>query len=60
MRIVPEKPPNNDRQLSAEAVEGRRPAKGNLLHSTTPRTQRRKSVSCGVQGVRGSLPYCIT
>jgi len=50
--VVPEKPPNNDRQLSAEAVEGRRPAKGNILQPTTPRTQSRTGVSSGVQGVR--------
>jgi group II intron reverse transcriptase/maturase len=36
----------------AERVEGRRPAKGNTLQTTTPRTQSRTGVSRGLQGVR--------
>jgi len=51
--IVPEKPLNKDREdLSAEAVEGRRPTKGNVLQTATNRTQSRNHVSTGLQHVR--------
>jgi hypothetical protein len=51
--VVPRKPPNKDGDNpSAEAVEGRRPTKGNALSSATPRTQCRTSVSIGLQRVR--------
>ena len=49
--VVPEKQPNKG-SASAEAVEGRRPTKGNTLQTATPRTQSRTSVSIGLQGVR--------
>lgn len=53
-RIVPAKQPNNGPALrgQAEAVEERRPAKGNALEATTLRTQSRAGVSIGLQGVR--------
>jgi RNA-directed DNA polymerase len=52
-RVVPEKRPNKgDRQSSAEVVEGRRSAKGNVRQSATPRTQCRAGVSIGLVGVR--------
>lgn len=51
--VVPGKPPNNGREnLSAEAVEGRRPTKGNAEQAATPRTQGRAGVSFGLQRVR--------
>jgi hypothetical protein len=50
--IVPQKAANKGRALPAEQLEGRRPAKGNTLQSTTPRTQSRTGVSSGLQGVR--------
>jgi hypothetical protein len=40
-RVVPEKPPNNAASAAAEAVEERRPAKGNAASENTPRTQSR-------------------
>ena len=51
--VVPKKPPNKDgHDPSAEAVEGRRPTKGNTLPSAAPRTQSRTSASIGLQRVR--------
>jgi len=52
-RIVPTKPPNKGRvTLSAEAVEGRRPTKGNAQQMSTLRTQSRDSVSTSFLRVR--------
>jgi RNA-directed DNA polymerase len=46
--VVPRKPPNKDGvSPSAEAVEGRRPTKGNTLLSAAPRTQSRSGTSIG-------------
>jgi len=53
--IVPMKVPNKDaaaRLASAEALEGRRAAKGNAEYEPTCRTQRRGHVSMGLDGVR--------
>jgi len=50
-RIVPKKPPNKGMRL-AEAVEGRRPAKGNTRLRATCRTQTRGCVSFAGQRVR--------
>ena len=49
-RIVPEKPLN--KVGAAEGVEGRRLAEGKLLKSSTCRTQRRESVSKGLERIR--------
>ena len=52
-RIVPTKPPNNGQELQpAEAVEGRRPTKGNAQQTATLRTQGRDRVSIGLLRVR--------
>jgi group II intron reverse transcriptase/maturase len=51
--VVPGKPPNKGRDdLTAEAVEGRQPTKGNAKQAATPRTQGRTGVSNGLQRVR--------
>lgn len=51
--VVPEKLPNKDAgHASAEAVEGRRPTKGNALETTAVRTQNRAAASSGLQRVR--------
>src|SRR5262249_10320017 len=52
-RIVPGKPPNKGMRL-AEAVEGRRPAKGNTQFRATCRTQSRVCVLFFGQWVRGA------
>ena len=46
------KMPNNDARVSAEALEGRTPAKGNPEGQSTRRTQRRASVSQAADRVR--------
>lgn len=50
--VVPEKPPNKDGQPTAEVVEGRGLAKGNLPETNTRRTQRRISVPSGLGRIR--------
>lgn len=51
--IVPGKPPNKGREdLPAEAVEGRRPTKGNAEQAAVARTQSRNAVLTGLQRVR--------
>ena len=57
--IVPGKLPNKGRDdRSAEAVEGRRPTKGNTPKTTAPRTQSRTSASSGLERVReGDVPF---
>jgi len=50
--IVPKRLPNNDLRESAEAVEGRELAKGNLLGQNTHRTQSRASVPSALERVR--------
>jgi hypothetical protein len=50
--IVPRRSPNNGLRESAEAVEGRELAKGNLLGQTTHRTQSRTSVPSALERVR--------
>ncbi len=51
--IVPGKPPNKGRgDLPAEAVEGRRPTKGNAGQAAAVRTQCRAAASIGLQRVR--------
>jgi hypothetical protein len=50
-RILPGKPPNKGMRL-AEAVEGRRPAKGNTRFRATCRTQSRVCVLLSDPGVR--------
>jgi RNA-directed DNA polymerase len=54
-RIVPKKPSNKGTRL-AEAVEGRRPAKGNTRFTATCRTQSRGYVSFAEQRVREAAP----
>ncbi|HZI28895.1 MAG TPA: group II intron reverse transcriptase/maturase [Gemmatimonadaceae bacterium] len=51
-RVVPTKRPNDERRVSAEGVEGRRPTKENTEQTTSPRTQCRTSESRGLPGVR--------
>ncbi len=53
-RVVPEKQPNKGGPSvpSAEAVEGRRLAKGNSQQAAAPRTQSRTGASSGLLGVR--------
>jgi RNA-directed DNA polymerase len=51
-RVVPTKRPNDERRVSPEGVEGRRPAKENTEQTTSPRTQRRTRESRGLPGVR--------
>ena len=51
--IVPRKLPNKGgRYPSAEAVEGRRPTKGNTEQTAMARTQSRRTMSPGLQRVR--------
>jgi len=51
--VVPKKPPNNAGSSPvAEGVEGRQSAKGNTEQTATHRTQSRRRVSIGLQGVR--------
>ena len=50
--VVPEKPPNNVAQATAEAVEGRGLAKGNPSGHDTRRTQHRESVPSGLDRIR--------
>ena len=50
--IVPEKRLNKGKGQPAESAEGRGPAKGNAFEPTTFRTQRRGSVSSGLERVR--------
>jgi hypothetical protein len=50
--VLPKKSPNNGSKESAEAVEGRELAKGNLLGQTTHRTQCRASVQSALERVR--------
>jgi len=51
--IVPEKSLNNGGEiLFAEAMEGRRPTKGNVRQTAANRTQSRRDVSPGLQRVR--------
>ena len=49
---VPMKPPNNEAQASAEAVEGRARTKENIRQSHTPPAQDGQRVSQGLAGVR--------
>ena len=52
--VVPEKPPNkSESQPLAEAVEGRRSTKGNMVSKAASRTQRRTDVSIAPHRVRG-------
>jgi len=51
-RVLPTKCPNNGGDPSAEGMEGRRPTKENIEHTTAPRTQSRTSALRGVLGVR--------
>jgi retron-type reverse transcriptase len=50
-RVVPKKPPNNDTK-SAEAVEGRRPTKGNMMQASAPSTLSETGASCVLYRVR--------
>jgi len=50
--VVPVKCPNNDGQPLAEGMEGRRPAKENIVQATAPRTQSRIGESSDLSGVR--------
>ncbi len=50
--VVPKKSPNKEAPASAEVVEGRVSAKRNAGEDTTTRTQSRKMVSFGLEGVR--------
>jgi hypothetical protein len=51
--IVPKKQANKAAPTAtAEPVEGREPAKGNVAQQATDRTQSRNSVSSGLSGVR--------
>ncbi len=51
-RIVPKKQPNKGGTPLAEAVEGRRPAKGNAPQTPAYRTQSRRSATNGLGGMR--------
>jgi group II intron reverse transcriptase/maturase len=51
-RIVPVKLPNKVGSSAAEAMEGRRPAKGNMAQQNAPRTQRRTSAQSALDRVR--------
>jgi RNA-directed DNA polymerase len=51
-RVVPTKPPNNGHERPAEAVEGRRLAKGNSHQQTMFRTQRRVRMPHELERVR--------
>jgi hypothetical protein len=50
--ILPKKSPNNGSKESAEAVEGRELAKGNLLGQNTHRTPCRAGVASALERVR--------
>jgi hypothetical protein len=50
--IVPRRSPNNGLKESAEAMEGRELAKGNLLEQNTHRTQSRASMPRALERVR--------
>lgn len=50
--VVPKKPSNKAGQLAAEAVEGRRLAKGNSPDGNTHRTQGRASVQSAVERIQ--------
>jgi len=50
--VVPAKCPNNGEQSSAEDMEGRRPAKENIVQTTALRAQNRVGASSGLDGVR--------
>ena len=50
--IVPRKPPNKAEAPTAEAVEGRGLAKGNLREQNTPRTLSRNGVPSALERVR--------
>jgi hypothetical protein len=52
-RVVPEKPPNKGvREVPAEAVEGRRSAKGNTIQAAATRTQSRLDALIALDRVR--------
>src|ERR687895_612151 len=51
-RVLPEKPPNKAASAAAEAVEGRRPAKGNAASETRPGRRAGVSVSSDLDRVR--------
>jgi RNA-directed DNA polymerase len=51
-RVVPQKPPNNPGRPGAEAVEGRRPAKGNAAGETRPGRSAGLGVSSDLDRVR--------
>jgi RNA-directed DNA polymerase len=50
--VVPGKPPNKAKELAAEVVEGRGPAKGNPFESNALRTQGRTSAPSALERVR--------
>jgi hypothetical protein len=50
--VVPSKCPNNGGQPPAEGMEGRQPAKENIVQATAPRTQSRISELSDLLGVR--------
>jgi RNA-directed DNA polymerase len=51
-RVVPTKSPNKAGAPDAEAMEGRRSAKGNTKEQNVPRTQRRTSTLSALERVR--------
>ena len=51
---VPAKCSNNGGSPSAESMEGRRPAKENIVQTTAPRAQNRIGASSGLDGVRNA------
>ncbi len=51
-RVVPTKSPNKGHERPAEAVEGRRLAKGNSRQRSMLRTQSRARMSQELEGVR--------
>jgi RNA-directed DNA polymerase len=51
-RVLPEKLPNNPERSGAEAVEGRRPAKGNVASETRPGRSAGLGVSSDLDRVR--------
>ena len=53
--VLPKRSPNNGLRESAEAVEGRELAKGNLLGQNTHRTLSRTSVSSALERVRQAV-----
>ena len=55
--VVPVNQPNNERQLSAEAGEGRAQTEENIVQSHVRPTQSGKRMSQGLHGVRQAVRF---